>query len=156
MLIKESWGDRLLYAAWTSVSIAAIIGLLLSWSAGQELLTYNKNSSAFDLVMSVLPFVIVSLIELTKVPLVNKIYKSAGGVSKLFLSIALLLVTLITFETLLAGLEREYVNYIDIMDELKTPVQLGMGVVTIWTVSLAFIVSTIGVFLASFGVWLKK
>jgi hypothetical protein len=157
MIIKESWGDRLLYAAWASATIAAVIGLLLSWPVvGQELLTYNKNASAFDLVMSVLPFVVVSLIEFTKVPLVKKIYKSAGGVSKLFLSIALLLVTLITFETLLAGLEREYVNYVDIMAELKTPAQLGIDVVTIWAVSSAFIVSTMGIFLASFGVWLKK
>ncbi len=75
--------------------------------------------------MSVLPFIVVSLIELTKVPLVKKIYKSTSGVSKLFLSIALLLVALITFETLLTGLEREYINYVEIMTESKTPVHLG-------------------------------
>jgi len=42
------------------------------------------------------------------------------------------------------------------MAELKTPAQLGIDVVTIWAVSSAFIVSTMGIFLASFGVWLKK
>lgn len=152
-IILSEW---LLYAAWASVIIAAVIGLLISWSVGQELLTYDKNSSVFDLIMAVLPFIVVSFIELTKVPLVKKIYKSVGGVSKLSLSIVLLLVILITFETLLGGLEREYVNYVDTMAELKTPVQLGVDVATIWVVSTALVVSTFGIFLAFSGMALKK
>ena len=152
-IILSEW---LLYAAWASVTIAAVIGLLLSWSLGQELLTYNKNFSASDLIMPVLPFIIVSFIELTKVPLVKKIYKSIGVVSKLFLSIVLLLVTLITFETLLVGLEREYVNYVDFMIELKKPLQLGVDAATIWAVSTALVVSTFGIFLAFSGMALKK
>ena len=84
MIIKELWSDRLLYAAQALVVIATAIGLLLSWSMGQELLTHDKDTTAFNLLMTILPFIIVSLIEFTKVPLVKKIYKSAGSVSKFF------------------------------------------------------------------------
>ena len=79
MIIKELWSDRLLYAAQALVVIATAIGLLLSWSMGQELLTHDKDTTAFNLLMTILPFIIVSLIEFTKVPLVKKIYKSATG-----------------------------------------------------------------------------
>jgi hypothetical protein len=155
MIIKELWSDRLLYAAWALVVIATAIGLLLSWSMWQELLTHDKNTTEFNL-LSVLPFIVVSLIELTKVPMVKKIYKSKGSVSKLFLSIALLLVTLITMETLLAGLEREYVNYVDIMAELKKPIMLQLDDAKVWAISFSFIVSTFGIFLAFTGMTLKK
>jgi hypothetical protein len=42
------------------------------------------------------------------------------------------------------------------MAELKRPIQLGIDVVTIWAVSLAFIVSTSGILLAFAGIILKK
>jgi uncharacterized membrane protein len=110
----------------------------------------------FSLFIAALPFVIVSAVELLKIPLVYKIYKSKRVILKSIYAIALLLVTLITFETLIYGFEREYDSYINFMAELKRPIQLGIDVVTIWAVSSAFIVSTMGIFLASFGVWLKK
>ena len=68
----------------------------------------------------------------------------------------LLLVTLITFETLLAGLEREYVNYVDIMAELKKPIMLQLDDAKVWAISFSFIVSTFGIFLAFTGMTLKK
>jgi len=103
-----------------------------------------------------LPFVIVSVIELLKIPLVYKIYKSKRVILKSIYAAALLLVTLITFETLLAGLEREYVNYVDIMAELKTPIMLRLDDAKVWAVSLTFIVSTFSIFLAFIGITLKK
>ena len=64
--------------------------------------------------------------------------------------------TLITFETLIYGFEREYESYVNFMAELKRPIQLGIDVVTIWAGSLAFIVSTSGILLAFAGIILKK
>jgi ABC-type transport system involved in cytochrome bd biosynthesis fused ATPase/permease subunit len=65
-------------------------------------------------------------------------------------------VTLITFETLISGFERDYESYVNFMAELKRPIQLGINVVTIWAGSAAFIMSTSGIFLAFAGIILKK
>jgi len=60
-------------------------------------------------------------------------------------------VTLITFETLISGFERDYESYVNFMAELKNPIQLEIDVVTMLAGSLAF-----GILLAFAGIILKK
>jgi hypothetical protein len=161
---KESWGKRLLIAAWIVVIFSATYGLTIAWSQGYAnylgSASLNEGvfpaSQLFGVFLGALPFVIVSVIELLKIPLVYKIYKSKRVILKSIYATALLLVTLITFETLISGFERDYESYVNFMAELKRPIQLGIDVVTIWAVSLAFIVSTSGILLAFGGMALKK
>jgi len=114
---KKSWGKKLLYAAWIVEIIAATIGLLVAWSMGfQTYQAYTSNglefppSKYFDLFLAALPFIMVAGAELLKIPFSYLVYITPQKKIKITFGIILVLVTFITFETLLTGFERQYAN----------------------------------------------
>ena len=109
---REKWGKRLLIAAWISVIIAAIIGLVIAWSVAYTAYLFEENESIqfVNVFFATLPFVIVSTVELLKIPLVYKIYNSKRVILKSIFAVVLILVTLVTFETVMLGFERQYAN----------------------------------------------
>ncbi|MBE8190308.1 MAG: hypothetical protein HAW58_05565 [Candidatus Thioglobus sp.] len=114
---RKSWGKKLLRAAWTIEIIAMFIGLMVAWSMGlQAYQAYTKDGAefpigkTFDLFLAALPFVMVAGVELLKIPFSYLIYINKNKKVKVIFSIVLVLVTFITFETLITGFERQYAN----------------------------------------------
>lgn len=114
---RKSWGRKLLKAAWTVEIIAMLIGLMVAWSMGlQTYQAYTKDGvefpigKTFDLFLAALPFVMVAGVELLKIPFSYLIYINRNKKVKVTFSIVLVLVSVITFETLMTGFERQYAN----------------------------------------------
>ena len=114
---REYWGKKLLISAWIIEIIAAFIGLMIAWSMGlQTYQVYTKGGidfpigKTFDLFLAALPFVMVASVELLKIPFSYLIYINRNKKVKRVFSVVLVLVTFITFETLLTGFERQYAN----------------------------------------------
>ena len=114
---KLYWGKKLLYAAWVVEIIAAFIGLMIAWSMGiQTYEVYTADGQdfpigkTFDLFLAALPFIMVASVELLKIPFSYLIYINTNKKVKRVFSVVLVLVTLITFETLSLGFERQYAN----------------------------------------------
>jgi len=111
------WGNKLFISAWVVEIIAAFIGLIIAWSMGfQTYQVYAKEDMdfpigrVFDLFLAALPFVMVASVELLKIPFAYLIYINPDRTVKIIFSLVLVLVTFITFETLLTGFERQYAN----------------------------------------------
>ena len=114
---KKNWGRKLLYLAWVVEVIAAIIGLMIAWSMGyQTYQIYTQNggefpaSKYFDLFLAALPFIMVAAAELLKIPFSYLVYISRSLKVKIFFTLILTMVTVITFETLLNGFLKQYQN----------------------------------------------
>ncbi len=114
---KLYWGKKLLYAAWFVEIIAAFIGLMIAWSMGiQTYEVYTADGQdfpigkTFDLFLAALPFIMVASVELLKIPFSYLIYINTNKKVKRVFAVVLVLVTLITFETLSLGFERQYSN----------------------------------------------
>jgi hypothetical protein len=114
---KEYWGKKLIIAAWIVEIIAAFIGLMIAWSMGLQ--TYEvytadgqdfPTGKTFDIFLAALPFLMVASVELLKIPFCYLIYINRNVKVKRVFSVVLVLVTLITFETLSLGFERQYAN----------------------------------------------
>lgn len=94
-----------------------LIGLMVAWSMGlQTYQAYTKDGvefpigKTFDLFLAALPFVMVAGVELLKIPFSYLIYINKNKKVKVTFSIVLVLVSVITFETLMIGFERQYAN----------------------------------------------
>ena len=114
---KQRWGKYLLRMAWIIEIIAAIIGLIVAWSMGYQ--TYNfyvEEYGSFpfikylDLILAGLPFVMVASVELLKIPFCFLVYINTNLKVQRVFTIVLIVVTLITFETLALGFERQFNN----------------------------------------------
>jgi len=107
----------LLVFAWVIEGCAVITGLVISMMVAQD--TYTKNNAIDQLgattglanvIIAALPFVMVSIVELAKIPTAQAVYVTKHPVWKALFIIALLFLALITFETALNGFERNYRN----------------------------------------------
>lgn len=95
--------------AWAVEIVAVIIGLMLAMltavtyfeSAGTGTPSHYMNAT-----VGTLPFIIVAMVEITKIPLTGAAFYARGVVWKVVFILALLFVALITFETMFNGLER--------------------------------------------------
>jgi hypothetical protein len=114
---KHRWGKYLLRMAWIIEIIAAIIGLIVAWSMGYQ--TYDFYVQEFgsfplikylDLILAGLPFVMVASVELLKIPFCFLVYINRSLKVQVAFSVILILVTVITFETLALGFERQFNN----------------------------------------------
>ncbi len=89
-------GKYLLVFAWIVELCAASAGLLFAY-----LLLFVKNADPQDasnqvtLIIAAIPFVIVAIVELTKIPLVSACYFSTSRLAKLAFAFSLILVVCI-------------------------------------------------------------
>jgi len=116
-LEKISSGKKLYKFAWAIEIIAAFIGVMIAWSMGFQTYQYYVIENGhfplinlFDLVLAGLPFLMVASVELLKIPFCKLIYLNQSFKIRLIFSIVLVLVTFITFETLITGFERQFAN----------------------------------------------
>ena len=100
-------GKFLLRIAWIVEIIAASVGLLFAWLAlfpnnvGPE-----DTNTKVTLIVSAIPFVIVAIVELTKIPLAAACYFTTSRIAKYVFGFSLILVSLITFETFSNGFQQ--------------------------------------------------
>ena len=99
-------GRFLLIFAWIIEICAASVGLLFAW-----LTLYSKTSGLettndpLTVILAAIPFLIVAIVELTKIPLASACYFSTSLLHKYAFGISLLLVSFITFETFANGFQ---------------------------------------------------
>jgi hypothetical protein len=123
---RLSTGRKFYFTAWVVELVAATIGLTIAWSQGYEtylyLLRENQGifplSQLFNLFIAALPFVMVAIAELLKIPFAYLVYMNRRPIVKWVYSFVLVSVTIITFETLIFGFERQYTN---ITTQVRTP-----------------------------------
>ena len=101
---------KFLYAfAWIVELCAASAGFLFAYltltkTGPQDI--GNQTPSDIRLIVATIPFVIVGIVELTKIPLVSACYLTPSRVTKYLFGLSLVLVSIITFETFLNGFQQ--------------------------------------------------
>ena len=112
---EKSFGKKIYYTAWAIEILAALIGLLIAaiiaYQAYYELPEIEKTlGAAINALIGALPFLVIAIIEPTKIPLSYGLYKVKLIGWKLLILVALLALTFVTFETMFTGLERNLNN----------------------------------------------
>ena len=117
ILEKRKSGKNLYIFAWVIEIIAAFIGLMIAWSMGFQTYQFYVGEYGsfpmihlFDLLLAALPFIMVASVELLKIPFCKLVYLNKSFKIRVLFSIVLVLVTFITFETLVTGFERQFNN----------------------------------------------
>jgi len=117
-LYKAAWGFEII-AAITGVIVAIVIGhdayinyLVVDPTdpSGKEMIISAEHWA--DVVLGSMPFGMVALAEILKIPIVYLVYINRNLFTKVFFSTILLGLTLITFETVISGFERQFTNVI--------------------------------------------
>ena len=108
---------RLLYRyAWTieifAVAIGFGIAVMQLITSFNELNTGKGGNLDFgdytNMVIAAVPFVMLAVVELTKIPLVDAFYKTSHRAWKVVFIVSLMLISGITFESALNGFERNF------------------------------------------------
>jgi hypothetical protein len=115
MINRESIGRRLIYFAWGVEIVAASIGLVMAaliiLTTRQKILDTGAEITAsgyMDIFLGGLPFIVVAMVELTKIPLATACYVAANRAWKTAFAIVLIVLSVVTFETILNGFERNF------------------------------------------------
>ena len=103
---RFSTANKLLFGAWTIEILAALVSLFI----GIFLIFGNTGLSAGDLlrqgaIISGLLFIVLAVIELSRIPLIISIYRSGRLWWQIFGSIFLIIIMFVTFESMLVGFE---------------------------------------------------
>jgi hypothetical protein len=107
----------LLRAAWAIEILAAAVGLFIAWA--QAYAAYDEivdregaltTSGNVNVILGALPFVMVAVVELTKIPIASAVYHSTRIMWRLVFLFTLLFLVAITFETALNGFERNFTS----------------------------------------------
>lgn len=110
---EKSFGKKLLATAWAVEIMAALLGLLIAFFMAFD--AYNATdekgfSVGLNALLGALPFLLIAVIEPTKIPLAGGLYKIKHWGWKILIFFALAGLTLVTFETIFTGLERQVTN----------------------------------------------
>ena len=123
---EQDFGRKLFIAAWAVEIMAASLGLLIAGFVAFDAYTQNPDESGNSLLNAItgaLPFALIAVIELTKIPLASGLYRVRNWGWKIFIAIALLALMLVTFETMFTGLERQMTNITARITDKKTEIQ---------------------------------
>jgi hypothetical protein len=124
---RESIGKKLIIFAWAVEICAVIIGFAISIMQGItsfEELQANKNGilgfgDYTNIFIAMMPFLMVAIVEITKIPFVGATYKTSHKKWKFVFAISLLFLAFITFESALNGFERNFHALIFSIDKHK-------------------------------------
>lgn len=107
-LIKAS--DKLLSSAWGVEIVAALIGVAVAVAIGYTI--HNDAGDSVDsdvwinIVLGSLPFIMVAIVEISKIPLARVVYNAESLLKTVFFSIILAAAIVVTWETMVTGMER--------------------------------------------------
>lgn len=107
---------RQLYAfAWAFEICAVLIGLAIAlmqgYSSFEEMEAYNTSTgfvTRTNIFIAAMPFIMVALVEITKIPFVGAFYQAKSIVWKLIFGFTLIFMAAITFESAANGFERNF------------------------------------------------
>ena len=108
--------SKALAFAWLVEAVAVAMGLVLAVFAGIE----GSDGGIIAISVAVMPFMALSVVELTKIPLVGLAFRVRSIPWRLIAVAALLLVTTATFENFVFGFERgfnERIRSVEIAEE---------------------------------------
>ncbi|TPI29761.1 hypothetical protein FJW07_30090 [Mesorhizobium sp. B3-1-9] len=100
-----SYGQWTYRGAWALEIVAAIIGLATGVALSYRGFVANEAADSMDLVLASAPFFMISIAELTKIPIATLLFGASWFWKPVILAFLLVLAG-ITFETVLLGLER--------------------------------------------------
>lgn len=111
---RQKIGKQLYVAAWIVEVLAASLGLALAvimlLAAKKQLSQLNNDALAsgdtFTIYLAGLPFLAVAVVELLKIPFAAACYFSTTKLTKIIFGFCLFLISILTFETFLFGLEQ--------------------------------------------------
>ena len=120
-------GIRLVKFAWTVEIVAVLIGFLISIivsysvyfqiDRADNVLTFGDYST---ILVAGLPFVLVGIVEATKIPVATALMYAKHTSWRIVLFIGLIFLAMITFETMVNGFERNFSNLTLSIDEKKS------------------------------------
>jgi len=111
--------SKTLVFAWVVEVIAVVMGLILAIFAGIE----GSDGGVITIAIATLPFAGLTVIELTKIPLVGLAFRVKSTFWRLLAFVALLAVTLATFENFVFGFERGFNERIRSVENAEQAVQ---------------------------------
>ena len=119
-------GKKLIYFAWGIEILVALVGLTMAmlffFSKGQSGISADDTELMKDVGKNLdnyivgLAFVVVAVMELTKIPLATACYYAAKWTWRTIFIVALIAVNYSTFETIIQGFELGYHNRLAIVD----------------------------------------
>ena len=135
---RQRHGRTLIRAAWGLEIIAAAIGLFIALAVAFDTLQEIEKKSTtqstieesdwlaniessvwLDTFIGALPFLMVAIVELMKIPLATAFYLSKPLVWRCIFLISLVLLVTITFETMLNGFQRQYERRVFVITEQR-------------------------------------
>ena len=124
---EQSFGRKLIITAWAVEILAASIGLIIAFTMAYD--AYNNSevknvNTSINALLGALPFLLIAIIEPTKIPLAGGLYKVKNWGWKILILFALLGLTAVTFETLFTGLERQVTNVTAQISRGKNSIQV--------------------------------
>lgn len=120
-LVRFAWGVEII-----AVMIGFLISMMVSISVYREL---SESANGFQLgdvtaiMVAGLPFILVAVVELCKIPLATAMMFAKHHSWRIAFCIFVLLLSIITFETMLNGFERNFSNLTLSIDEHKDQAQ---------------------------------
>jgi hypothetical protein len=130
---KQKASKKLYIGAWVIEIFAVLIGLgiaLMTVYASMHSLNASKNGvldigDYTNIAIASIPFVMVAIVEFTKIPFSEAIFYAQSKIWKITFSICLLFISFITFESAMNGFER---NFNALMFEIEKPSKLLVNV----------------------------
>ena len=110
---EEQFGKRLYITAWAVEILAALLGLCIAFFMAYDAYYTSEDkdfSTTINAILGALPFILIAIIEPTKIPLAGGLYRVKQKGWRLLILFALLALTAVTFETIFTGLERQLTN----------------------------------------------
>lgn len=124
--VRQKSGRFLYWFAWIVEVFACVIGIAIALTVlyetnieietatGKEVSLFSPNS-----LLAALPFFMIAVVELTKIPLATAFYFSKTLLWRLIFIMALMFVAFITFETGFNGFERNFARTNLVVDKYK-------------------------------------
>ena len=97
---ESAYGHKILYVAWAVEILAALIGLTIAWATAYDAYQGVEEPTERHLLnalIGALPFLVIAVIEPTKIPLAGGFYKTRILGWKILILVALLGLTAVTF-----------------------------------------------------------
>ncbi len=124
---REKIGAMLYKFAWFIEICAVILGFSIAIMQGlasfSEIKGYSKEglgvAAVTNIVIAMMPFIMVALVEITKIPFVGAFYKTTSLKWKVTFFCSLLFISFITFESAMNGFERNFSAMIYVIDNHK-------------------------------------
>ena len=122
-LIKFAWAIEIFVAS-TALAIALLM-LLAQGQSGAAISTVQNAFGDFkvdNLILSI-AFLVVAIMELTKIPLATAYYYSVRLTWKIIFLLALLAVNFSTFETMVTAFELRYHSMSTVVDDIRNNIE---------------------------------